>query len=247
MDRSARGTAGGRKALASRLGCRGPRSGRGGRGALRVVVDAAGNTLLEHVVEAGDIWRACQVKDAAVRDWVKRNDLRVAYRMFSDEVRKIDPTRMICYGDATPSRRSYNSHFNGTWDVDTREQWMMMFKGDNIGADCESIHVYPYQDGSYFPEKAPIEELIKLCNSTGKPLFIGEFGAPEELGAEGARTFYDRLIKVILEERVPLSDLWVFDLDKQEGIWNVTHENDRAYMLDTIMETNRKFKEMLSE
>ena len=35
------------------------------------VVDIAGNTLLEHVVEAGDIWRACQVKDAAVRDWVK--------------------------------------------------------------------------------------------------------------------------------------------------------------------------------
>ncbi len=35
------------------------------------VVDIAGNTLLEHVVGAGDIWRACQVKDAAVRDWVK--------------------------------------------------------------------------------------------------------------------------------------------------------------------------------
>jgi isocitrate dehydrogenase len=35
------------------------------------IVDAAGNTLLEHVVEAGDIWRACQVKDAAIRDWVK--------------------------------------------------------------------------------------------------------------------------------------------------------------------------------
>jgi len=35
------------------------------------VVDAAGNTLSEHAVEAGDIWRACQTKDAAVRDWVK--------------------------------------------------------------------------------------------------------------------------------------------------------------------------------
>ncbi|MFO0963057.1 MAG: NADP-dependent isocitrate dehydrogenase [Phycisphaerales bacterium] len=35
------------------------------------VLDAAGATLLEHVVEAGDIWRACRVKDAAVRDWVK--------------------------------------------------------------------------------------------------------------------------------------------------------------------------------
>jgi len=35
------------------------------------VVDVAGSVLLEHEVEAGDIWRACQVKDAAVRDWVK--------------------------------------------------------------------------------------------------------------------------------------------------------------------------------
>ncbi|MEM1029899.1 MAG: NADP-dependent isocitrate dehydrogenase [Myxococcota bacterium] len=35
------------------------------------IVDADGKTLLEHDVEAGDIWRACQVKDAPVRDWVK--------------------------------------------------------------------------------------------------------------------------------------------------------------------------------
>lgn len=35
------------------------------------VVDASGTTLIEHRVEAGDIWRACQVKDAPVRDWVK--------------------------------------------------------------------------------------------------------------------------------------------------------------------------------
>jgi isocitrate dehydrogenase len=30
-----------------------------------------GRTLIEHAVEAGDIWRACQVKDAPIRDWVK--------------------------------------------------------------------------------------------------------------------------------------------------------------------------------
>jgi len=35
------------------------------------VVDAGGAVLMEHAVEAGDIWRACQVKDAPVRDWVK--------------------------------------------------------------------------------------------------------------------------------------------------------------------------------
>ncbi|HET7682194.1 MAG TPA: NADP-dependent isocitrate dehydrogenase [Marmoricola sp.] len=35
------------------------------------VVNSAGDTLMEHAVEAGDIWRACQTKDAAVADWVK--------------------------------------------------------------------------------------------------------------------------------------------------------------------------------
>lgn len=35
------------------------------------VVDADGNVLLEHPVEAGDIWRMCQTKDAPIRDWVK--------------------------------------------------------------------------------------------------------------------------------------------------------------------------------
>ena len=35
------------------------------------VVDSAGATLIEHRVAAGDIWRACQTKDAPVRDWVK--------------------------------------------------------------------------------------------------------------------------------------------------------------------------------
>jgi isocitrate dehydrogenase len=41
-----------------------------GNGTIRIV-DAAGNTLHEHKVEAGDIWRACQVKDAPIQDWVK--------------------------------------------------------------------------------------------------------------------------------------------------------------------------------
>ncbi len=35
------------------------------------VIDANGTTLLEHTVEAGDIWRMCQTKDAPIQDWVK--------------------------------------------------------------------------------------------------------------------------------------------------------------------------------
>jgi len=35
------------------------------------VVDASGTVLIEHAVEPGDVWRACQTKDVPIRDWVK--------------------------------------------------------------------------------------------------------------------------------------------------------------------------------
>lgn len=35
------------------------------------VVDEQNNVLMEHQVEAGDIWRMCQTKDIAVQDWVR--------------------------------------------------------------------------------------------------------------------------------------------------------------------------------
>jgi isocitrate dehydrogenase len=35
------------------------------------VVDAEGGAIMEQSVEEGDIWRACQTKDAPIRDWVK--------------------------------------------------------------------------------------------------------------------------------------------------------------------------------
>ena len=40
-------------------------------GATRITDIATGEVLLEENVEQGDIWRMCQVKDAAIRDWVK--------------------------------------------------------------------------------------------------------------------------------------------------------------------------------
>ncbi|OFS16101.1 NADP-dependent isocitrate dehydrogenase [Kytococcus schroeteri] len=35
------------------------------------VVDSSGTVLMEHAVQPGDIWRACQTKDEPIRDWVK--------------------------------------------------------------------------------------------------------------------------------------------------------------------------------
>lgn len=35
------------------------------------IVNGAGEVVMEHDVHAGDVWRACQTKDAPIRDWVK--------------------------------------------------------------------------------------------------------------------------------------------------------------------------------
>ncbi len=41
-----------------------------GPGTVRVV-DSGGETLLEHEVDTGDIWRMCQTKDAPIQDWIR--------------------------------------------------------------------------------------------------------------------------------------------------------------------------------
>jgi len=39
-------------------------------GKMQIVTDG-GDVVLEHDVETGDIWRACQTKDEAIKDWIK--------------------------------------------------------------------------------------------------------------------------------------------------------------------------------
>ena len=40
-------------------------------GTVKVIDQNTGDTLIEHVVAPGDIWRMCQVKDAPIQDWIK--------------------------------------------------------------------------------------------------------------------------------------------------------------------------------
>ena len=54
------------------------------------VIDESGKVLLQHEVEAGDIWRMCQTKDAPVQDWVK---LAVSRARHTPAVFWLDPAR----------------------------------------------------------------------------------------------------------------------------------------------------------
>jgi len=54
------------------------------------VIDEAGTVLLQHEVEADDIWRMCQTKDAPIQDWVK---LAVSRARHTPAVFWLDPQR----------------------------------------------------------------------------------------------------------------------------------------------------------
>jgi isocitrate dehydrogenase len=56
------------------------------------VVDGSGAVLIEHAVEPGDVWRACQTKDVPIRDWVKLAVTR-ARASQTPAVFWLDPTR----------------------------------------------------------------------------------------------------------------------------------------------------------
>ncbi len=63
------------------------------------VVNRAGEVVIEHAVAAGDVWRACQVKDAAVRDWVglavRRGRLTGAHVVFWLDERRAHDAQII--------------------------------------------------------------------------------------------------------------------------------------------------------
>lgn len=56
------------------------------------VTDEAGAVLFEHAVEAGDIWRMCQTKDAPIQDWVKLAVTRARISA-TPAIFWLDPTR----------------------------------------------------------------------------------------------------------------------------------------------------------
>lgn len=62
------------------------------------------------------------------------------------------------------------------------------------------------------------------------------------MGARTARAQFEELLSAIVDLRVPLSALWVYDFTFQHADWNVTPTNARAYQLDAIAAANRRLR-----
>ncbi|NOS72386.1 MAG: cellulase family glycosylhydrolase [Verrucomicrobia bacterium] len=163
--------------------------------------------------------------------------IRVAFREFAFEVRKHDPHRIIVSGNAFPRLSAWHQAQEKSWKQDTREQFAEMLAADNP-SPMNTLSVRGYD---LAPDIGRLDQAMTVAHAAKKPLFVGEFGAPQDAAGESKEKFA-AILAAIETNNVPLSALWVFDFEGQAKDWNVNVTNNRSWQLDAIQKANERMK-----
>lgn len=185
-------------------------------------------------------------KERGPRDEMRGEHLRVAVTTFARTVREHDKTRLILTGNSVPRASAWHNLHENSWTADTPAQFAaMLLAGNPDPVDTLTAHVYPEPGGVYPGGSKSCGELVAalagIARESRKPLFLGEFGVARQAGDRARQQEqFGEMLDAIVRERVPLSAFWVFDLAQQDADWNVTFENDRAWMIARVAEANAR-------
>jgi hypothetical protein len=152
-------------------------------------------------------------------------------------------------GHSMPREVAHHLHTQGKWISDSREEFMKNLLG--VTPDPQnmiSVHLYRKQVRNRWGKKgSSYEEILSLCMraaaSADKVLFVGEFGATDaypDTREKDVRQEHLAMLEAIEKTGVPLAALWVFDFPHQEKDWNISTTNKRAYLLDLVVEANKR-------
>lgn len=188
--------------------------------------------------------------DRGPADDLTHEMMATALRIFAETVREIDPHRPITTGHSVPRPSAWNQRETLSWARDTREQFTEILLAQAPAAyDLVSIHLYPKEGSRFSEEKVVFDEVLALASvaaeSGGKQLFVGEFGAPDDVrsgGADASRREFYRLLTAIERSDAALAALWVYDFPRQDDSLNVTTDNVRTYQLKAIQAANRRLQ-----
>jgi len=147
------------------------------------VIDEAGKLLLQHDVEAGDIWRMCQTKDAPIQDWVK---LAVSRARHTPAVFWLDPQRAHDRQVIAKVERYLKDHDTSGLDIRIMDPVAATkFSLERIRQGLDTISVTGNVLRDYLTDLFPIMELgtsAKMLSIV--PLMAG--GGLFETGAGGS-------------------------------------------------------------
>lgn len=171
---------------------------------------------------------------------------------FATQVRRHDPLRPITAGHAIPRPSQWHQRMELSWQADTRAQYRQtLIDLSPAPMDTISIHYYPAGEGPRFGEPGPVDfgEILAqtdaAATTAGQAVFIGEFGvAADQFAGDPAaiREAFEAVLAAFDAGEAALAAAWVYDFAAQDARWNITPDNDRAWMLDAVREANRRLR-----
>jgi len=206
------------------------------------VVDEAGNVLIQHTVEAGDIWRGCQAKDLPIQDWVKLA-VRRARATGTPAIFWLDKNRAHDAQMIEKVNKYLKDHDTNGLDIQIMAPVdAMLFTCERAKAGLDTITVTGNALRDYLTDLFPILELgtsAKMLSIV--PLLAG--GGLFETGAGGSAPKHVQ--QFIQEGYLRWDSLGEFlALAVSLEHLAATFKNEKAQLLaDTLDQANTKFLE----
>lgn len=170
-----------------------------------------------------------------------------ALNEFTATIRKLDADRPIFSGNSIASPDMYHRYKYQNTTPDSSVDFTSLLEVQNpVSLGTLTLHTYPDIEFKYFSDvkcgfSQFIQEAMRSSKELKRPLFIGEFGASKLLGTETEAQKFSQLLNALIENKVQLAALWVFDFSYQDADWNITPTNSRKYQLEEIVKANAKF------
>ncbi len=183
-----------------------------------------------------------------IEDAITTDIFQTALTEFAAVVRKHDTERAIFSGNGVPATQAYHRYKYKNWELDSSSDFTLVYDLQNPSClGTLSVHHYSYHENKFFSDFNPkanlsqfIQESMRSSRELKRPLFLGEFGSSKELG-DGEAAKFQEFLTAIIDNKVQLSALWVYDFTFQDADWNITQTNGRKYQLDAIIKANAQF------
>ena len=201
---------------------------------------------------AADLPNAAQFRKpgGTERDDLTSGVMVVMLSEFAKEVRRHDTHRPIIAGHSHPRASAWHNTAEKSWKADSREQTLEIIRRDNP-APLDTIAIHVYGDHGVAKELAAwatdhteyLRAVRDLARELKRPVFVGEFGLADKGDSAATRAGFEQLLAAMEAADIDLAAFWVFDLKNQDKTWNVTFDNDRAYMLELTAKANRRWNQ----
>lgn len=177
-----------------------------------------------------------------------------AFEEFGKAIREIDQVRPIFTGNTEPRFAAYSLAHSPTkeWLHGTEYQYgYMVKKFERSPINTLTIRGYYDETLSNSPLYTAkftdfLKTMQKFSDEVGKPIFVGEFGSRMQkdfVKESDLRPMFEDRLQAILDNKIHLSAIWVFDRPgSEDDKTNTTFTNDRKYVMDAIITANTQMK-----